>query len=75
MFSKRKTAPGKWLAYLGLLIFAVGFSFSDVIGTEGLPNLLESASIPMVVIGFLMIITSNLFNKKPSDYISRGPHD
>ncbi|SDP20363.1 hypothetical protein [Halobacillus aidingensis] len=67
MFSNRKTTTGKWLAYLGLWIFAAGFAFSEIFGIDGMPHLLESASIPMIVIGLLMIITSNFFNKKSSD--------
>ena len=67
MLSKRKTTIGKWLVYVGLWIFAAGFAFSDFIDIEGTPNLLESASLPMIVIGLLMVITSNFFNKKRSD--------
>ncbi|MFQ3545763.1 hypothetical protein Q7A53_16915 [Halobacillus rhizosphaerae] len=70
MLSKRKTTLGNWLAYLGLLIFAVGFSFSEIIGIEGTPHLLESASIPLGVIGLLMLITSNFFTKKSSDHLN-----
>ena len=71
MIGKGKTTIGKWLAYLGLWIFAAGFAFSEIInGTDGMPSLLESASIPMMVIGVLMIITSNFFRKKSSEYRS-----
>ncbi|MBN3555696.1 hypothetical protein JYA63_15570 [Fictibacillus nanhaiensis] len=69
MLSKGKTTAGKLLAYLGLWIFAVGFAFSEIIiDIDDMPNLLESASIPMIVIGLLMVITSNFFNKKSSKY-------
>ncbi len=64
MFSKRQTTTGKWLAYLGLWIFAAGFAFSEIIGIEGTPSLLRSASIPMIVIGILMLIISNFFNEE-----------
>ncbi|RDY66984.1 hypothetical protein DXT76_20250 [Halobacillus trueperi] len=67
MFSNRKTTTGKWLAYLGLWIFAAGLAFSEIFGIDDMPHLLKSASIPMIVIGLLMIITSNFFNKKSSD--------
>ncbi|MFG6116079.1 hypothetical protein ACGTN9_12935 [Halobacillus sp. MO56] len=67
MLSKRKTTTGKWLVYLGLWIFAAGFAFSEFIDIKGKPKLLESASTPMIVIGLLMVITSNFFNKKRSD--------
>ncbi|MCA0972476.1 hypothetical protein LCM20_17915 [Halobacillus litoralis] len=66
MFSKRKTTAGKWLFNLGLWIFAAGFAFSDIVDIDGLPKLLEAASIPLIVIGLLMIIISNFFNKKDS---------
>ncbi|MBA2174847.1 hypothetical protein H0266_08075 [Halobacillus locisalis] len=67
MFSKRKTTTGKWLAYLGLWIFAAGFAFSEIIGIEGTPDLLASASIPLIVIGILMLIISNFFKEERSD--------
>ncbi|WP_394218850.1 hypothetical protein [Halobacillus trueperi] len=70
VFSNRKTTTGKWLAYLGLWIFAAGLAFSEILGIDGTPNLLEVASIPMIVMGLLLIITSNFFNKKRSKYIS-----
>ncbi|MGP4074809.1 hypothetical protein [Halobacillus sp. K22] len=70
MLSKRKTTTGKWLVYLGLWIFAAGFAFSEFIGIEGMPDMLESASIPLVVIGLMMVILSNFFNKKGSDFNS-----
>ncbi|ELK44341.1 UNVERIFIED_CONTAM: hypothetical protein N8J90_00890 [Halobacillus marinus] len=66
MFSNRKTKKGKWLAYLGTWIFAVGLAFSEIFDLDGMPKLLEAASIPMLVTGLLMIITSNFFNKKRS---------
>ncbi|MGR9049638.1 hypothetical protein ACQ4XT_13515 [Halobacillus faecis] len=70
MFSNRKTTTGKWLAHLGLWIFAAGLAFSEILGIDGTPDLLKAASIPMIVIGLLMIITSNFFNKKSSKDIS-----
>ncbi|MCA1010640.1 hypothetical protein [Halobacillus halophilus] len=70
MLTKRKTPAGKWFVSLGLWIFAAGFAFSDVIGMEGTPRLLELASVPLIIIGLLMVILSNFFNKKGSDITS-----
>ena len=67
---EKENPTGKWLVYLGLWIFAAGFAFSEFIGIEGTPDLLESASIPLVVIGLLMVILSNFFHKKGSDFTS-----
>ncbi|ASF40692.1 hypothetical protein CEH05_16645 [Halobacillus halophilus] len=70
MLTKRKTTAGKWLVYVGLWIFAAGFAFSEFNGMEGKPDFLELASVPLIIIGLLMIILSNFFNKKASDFTS-----
>ncbi|MCA1020804.1 hypothetical protein GLW04_10705 [Halobacillus litoralis] len=67
MFAKSKTTPGKWLVYLGLWIFAAGFAFSEIVGLDDTPYLLEAASIPLMVIGLLMLLSSNFFTKKRSE--------
>ncbi|WP_027953695.1 hypothetical protein [Halobacillus kuroshimensis] len=67
MLLNRKSTTGKWLAYPGIWIFAAGFSFSEIIGMEGMPNLLGSASIPMIGIGLLMLIISNFFKEERAE--------
>ncbi|MGP4070797.1 hypothetical protein [Halobacillus sp. B29] len=70
MLTKRKTTAGKWLVYVGLWIFAAGFAFSEFNGLESMSDFLESASVPLIINGLLMIILSNFFNKKGSDISS-----
>ncbi|TGB03515.1 hypothetical protein [Halobacillus salinus] len=68
MFTKRKTTTGKWLAFIGLWLFAFGFAFSDSIGLEDTPDVLEAASIPLIAVGVVMMLASNFFNRKRLDH-------
>ncbi|WP_345240608.1 hypothetical protein [Pontibacillus salipaludis] len=64
MLGRGKSTAGKVLAYVGLWVFAAGFAFSDLLGIEGTPELLETLSIPLMVIGVLMLVSSNFFRLK-----------
>ncbi|GGD14074.1 hypothetical protein [Pontibacillus salipaludis] len=64
MLGRGKNTVGKVLAYLGIWVFAAGFAFSDLLGIEGTPELLETLSIPLLVIGVLMLVSSNFFRLK-----------
>lgn len=61
MLGRGKTTTGKVLAYVGLWIFVAGFVFSDLVGLDGTPNLLETLSIPILIIGMVMVVSSNFF--------------
>ncbi|KGP91275.1 hypothetical protein N780_08790 [Pontibacillus chungwhensis BH030062] len=64
MLGRGKSTAGKVLAYVGLWVFAAGFAFSDLLGIEGTPELLETLSIPLMVVGVLMLVSSNFFRIK-----------
>lgn len=63
MISRGKTKTGKWFVYIGIWTFAFGLAFSEWVGMEGTPPLLEAASIPMIIMGLLLIVLSNFFRK------------
>ncbi|QST00978.1 hypothetical protein IMZ31_05245 [Pontibacillus sp. ALD_SL1] len=64
MLGRGKSTAGKVLAYVGIWVFAAGFAFSDLMGIEGTPDLLETLAVPMIVIGILMVGASNFFRIK-----------
>ncbi|MCD5324181.1 MULTISPECIES: hypothetical protein [Pontibacillus] len=61
MLGKGKSTAGKVLAYVGLWVFAAGFVFSEFVGLEGTPALLQTLSIPVLILGMVMVVSSNFF--------------
>ncbi|TFJ91696.1 hypothetical protein E4U82_16335 [Lentibacillus salicampi] len=65
MLSRRFNRTGKVIAFIGIWVFAFGIAFNETIaGISGTPDLLASLSIPLIVIGIIMLITSNFFKRK-----------
>lgn len=64
MFLKNYKKTGKILAYVGIWIFAFGFAFNGTIGITDPPDFLATLSIPLIVIGIIMLIGSNFYKRK-----------
>lgn len=64
MSLKRFNRKGKMIAFIGIWIAAIGFAFNKTIGVSGTPDSLGSLSIPLIVIGILLLIASNFFRIK-----------
>ena len=65
MFLKRFNRTGKMIAFIGIWVFAFGIAFNETIaGISGTPDSLAALSIPLIVIGVIMMITSNFFKRK-----------
>ncbi len=65
MLLNRFNRTGKVIAFIGLLVFAFGIAFNETIsGISGTPESLAASSIPLIVIGIIMMITSNFFKRK-----------
>ncbi|NEU32150.1 hypothetical protein GN156_15460 [bacterium LRH843] len=64
MVFKRFNRTGKVLAFLGICFFASGIAFNETLGVSSTSDSLASLSIPLIVIGILLSITSNFFRRK-----------
>ncbi|WP_077324742.1 hypothetical protein [Virgibacillus siamensis] len=65
MFLKRFNRTGKVIAFIGLWVFAFGIAFNETTsGISGTPESSAASSIPLIVIGIIMLITSNFFKRK-----------
>jgi len=60
---KNRTTIGKIFAFLGIFIFAFGFAFNRDLGITDTPAPYSSLSIPLIAIGIISLISSNLFKK------------
>ncbi|WP_164667240.1 hypothetical protein [Virgibacillus doumboii] len=66
MILKRFNRTGKVIAFIGMWVFAFGIAFNKTIaGISGTPDSLAALSIPLIVIGIVMLITANFFKRKP----------
>jgi len=65
VFLKKFNRTGKVIAFLGLWVFAFGMAFNETIaGISGTPDSLAPLSIPLIVIGIIMLITSSFKRKR-----------
>ncbi len=60
---KRYNKFGKILFYIGILLSAVGFSFNQRIGIADTPEPYATFSIPLIVIGIILLVISNFYKK------------
>ncbi|WP_218144064.1 hypothetical protein [Lentibacillus persicus] len=64
MSSKKFNITGKIIAFIGMWAFAFGIALNKTISSiTGIPEPYVSFSIPLIVIGILLLITSNLFKR------------
>jgi len=63
---KNRTRMGKVLAYLGIFLFVTGIGFNQSIGYIDKSEPYTSFSIPLIIIGMVLTISSNFFKKKPN---------
>ncbi|KGX92507.1 hypothetical protein N781_16840 [Pontibacillus halophilus JSM 076056 = DSM 19796] len=68
MLLKRKTGAGKWMFFLGIWVFAIGFALSDYIGINGASNVSDATSLSLILIGLILIILSNFTNRQRSSH-------
>ena len=64
MFLKRFTRTGKVLTFIGTWAAAFGVVFNKKIGISDTPDSLAALSIPLIVIGIFLLMTSNFFKRK-----------
>lgn len=64
MFLKEFNRKGKTIAFIAIWVAAIGFAFNKTIGISDTPDSLASLSIPLIVIGILLLIASNFFRRK-----------
>lgn len=63
-FFKRFNRTGKVLAFIGIWVFAFGIAFNTTLGISNTSDSMASLSIPLIVIGIIMLITLNFFKRK-----------
>lgn len=65
---KKHTKFGKVFFWFGLLFFMSGVAFNQRLGviTEG-PEILSTFSIPLIILGIILIVISNFFRNKNSN--------
>ncbi|WP_249872867.1 hypothetical protein [Oceanobacillus saliphilus] len=60
---KKHNRTGKYLYYTGILLFAIGFALNQTIGITDAPAPYSSFSVPLIVIGIVLLVTSKFFKK------------
>ena len=55
---------GKVISFIGIWMFAFGFTFNKRIGIADTPELFTFLSIPAMIIGVVLLIMSNFFKLK-----------
>jgi hypothetical protein len=60
---KRHNKIGKFLFYIGILLSVVGFSFNQTIGITDTPEPYATLSVPLIVIGIILLVVSNFYKK------------
>ncbi|WP_080874519.1 hypothetical protein [Oceanobacillus timonensis] len=62
---KKHTKLGKRIFWAGFLFTMLGIAFNKSIGTitDG-PEILSTFSVPSIIIGIIIVITSNFFTNK-----------
>ncbi|MFD1849319.1 hypothetical protein D8M05_15925 [Oceanobacillus bengalensis] len=58
---KKHNRTGKLLYFIGILLFAIGFTLNQTIGIIEAPEPYTSFSIPLIVIGIILLVASNFF--------------
>ncbi|WP_132010076.1 hypothetical protein [Mesobacillus foraminis] len=59
----KRTKIGKILYYTGILLFAAGFAFNQRIGIADTPEPYGALSLPLIVAGIVLVITSNFYKQ------------
>ena len=60
---KKHNSIGKFLYYVGIFLFAIGFTLNQTIGIIDAPGPYSSFSVPLIIIGIVLLVTSNFFKK------------
>ncbi|MFC4025508.1 hypothetical protein ACFOUV_17135 [Oceanobacillus longus] len=61
---KKHNRIGKILANIGIYLFAIGFALNPTLGVPDIPEPYSSFSVPLIVIGIVLSVTSNFSRKK-----------
>ncbi|GAA0611157.1 hypothetical protein GCM10009001_30510 [Virgibacillus siamensis] len=67
MLLSKFNRKGKICAFIGIWTAAFGIAFNRSIGISDIPDLLASFSIPLIVIGILLLILSNFFKRNRAE--------
>lgn len=64
--SKKHTTLGKIISWLGFLLSIIGLMFNEGIGilAEDIPETFYPFSLPLIIIGIILLLVSNFFKKK-----------
>jgi hypothetical protein len=64
MVIRKHNTMGKVLYWIGFLLFIMGFLFDDRISLiQDAPEQLSNYSLPAIILGIVIIISSNFFRK------------
>lgn len=58
-----KNKVGKVILIIEFILFILGVIFNKKLGLVDTPMFLESISLPLIIIGVILLITSNLFQE------------
>lgn len=59
----RKNKLGKVILIIGFIFFILGIIFNKTLGLTDTPVFLESISLPLIIIGIIILIASNFFKR------------
>lgn len=55
----RKSKTRKVILTIGFILFVLGIIFNKTLGLTDTPEFFESTSLPMIIIGVIMLVASN----------------
>lgn len=58
-----KSKTGKIILTVGFVLFISGIIFNKSLGLADSPEYLKAISLPLIIFGVIMLITSNFFKK------------
>ncbi|MEB6551515.1 hypothetical protein MXL46_21260 [Heyndrickxia sporothermodurans] len=61
---RKHNKTSKLIFTLGIFIFAFGVAFNQRLGITDSPEPYASLSIPLIVLGLIVIVVSNFFGRK-----------
>lgn len=63
----KKNKKGKALFFVGIWLCAFGFAFNHALGIiNDIPKLLSTLSIPLLIVGIILLVTSNFYKRQSS---------